>query len=152
MENDYNNPRQGAGGHPYNDRNRESKTIPVVEEQLHVDKKVVETGKVHIAKKVVENETSIALPLTSESYNIERVPVNQVVDQPPQAVRYEGDTMIIPVLREVLVVQKRYEVLEEIRITRQVTQEQHTENVTLLKEEVQVNRQRTGDDNFGSRT
>ena len=112
-------------------------TIPVIEEQLRVDKKVVETGKVHVSKKVTEHETSVSVPLMEETYDVERVPVNQVVETPPPPVRYEGDTMIIPVMREVLVVQKHYEIVEEIRLTKQINRQQHTEQVTLKKEEVQ---------------
>ena len=142
MEKDY-SARPGDSGRPYNEK---SQTIPVVEEQLRVDKKVVESGKVHLSKKVVENETSVTLPLTEETYDIERVPVNKVVDEPPQAMRYEGNTTIIPVVREVLVVQKRYEIVEEIRLTKNVTQEQHTEQVTLRKEQVDIDRQGSDDD------
>ena len=139
MEKDYAS-LPGDSNRPSNEE--KAQTIPVIEEQLRADKKVVETGKVHISKKVVENQTSVTLPLIEESYSVERVPVNQVVDEPPQALRYEGDTMIIPVMREILVVQKRYEILEEIRLTKKVTQEQHTEQVTLLKEEVDVDHRR----------
>ena len=79
-----------------------------------------------------------------EQYDVERVPVNQVVDTPPPAMRYEGDTTIIPVLREVLVVQKRYEITEEIRITRRRTENTETQNISLRKENVHI--ERTGTD------
>ena len=124
----------GAGG------NTASTVIPVIEEQLRVDKKFVETGKVHISKKVSELQTSVSLPLTHEEYDVERVPVNRVVDTPPPAVSYEGDTMIVPVLREVLVVQKKYEIVEEVRLTKKTFTRQETQPVTLLKEEVAVER------------
>jgi uncharacterized protein (TIGR02271 family) len=140
MENDY-TVVPGDGSRPNSEEN--AQRIPVIEEQLRVEKKVVETGKVHISKKVVENETAVTVPLTEESYHVERVPVNRVVDEAPQAVRYEGDTMIIPVMREVLVVQKRYEIVEEIRLTKKVTQEEHTEQVTLLREQVDIDHSRT---------
>lgn len=142
MEKDY-SARPGESGRPYNEK---SQTIPVVEEQLRVDKKVVESGKVHLSKRVVEDETSVTLPLTEESYDVERVPVNQVVDEPPQAMRHEGNTTIIPVVREVLVVQKRYEIVEEIRLTKNIKQEQHTEQVTLRKEQVDIDRQQDDED------
>src|SRR6476661_6041401 len=87
--------------------------IPVLQEQVTVGKRLVETGKVHISKKVTEDQTTVSIPLMQEAYDVERVPVNQVVDTPPPALRYEGETAIIPVLREVLVVQKRYEITEE---------------------------------------
>lgn len=116
------------------------RVIPVVEEQVTVSKQVIETGKVLISKKVSEQQTSVSLPLMREQYDVERVPVNEVVDTPPPAMRYEGDTTIIPVLREVMVVQKRYEILEEIRITKRKTESIDTQQVSLRKEEVNIER------------
>ena len=121
----------------------DTRIIPVVEEQLHIGKQVVETGKVRISKKVTEQPTPVSIPLVREQYDIERVAVNQVVDTPPPAMRYEGDTTIIPVLREVMVVQKRYEIMEEIRITKRKTESTDTQQVMLRKEEVNIERSNT---------
>lgn len=117
-----------------------TRIIPVIQEQVTVGKRLVETGKVRISKKVTEDQTSVSIPLMREEYNVERVPVNQMVDTPPPAMRYEGDTAIIPVLREVLVVQKRYEITEEIRITKRRTETTDTQQVNLRKEEVHIER------------
>lgn len=102
----------------------------------------METGKVRIHKTVSEENTVVNLPVINESYHIERVAVNQVQDTPPPSVRYEGDVMIIPVTREFTVVQKRYEIVEELRITRQVTETPMMQEISLLKESVQVERTR----------
>ena len=117
-----------------------ARVIPVMQEQVTVGKRMVETGKLRISKKVTEDQTSVSIPLVQEQYDVERVPVNQVVDTPPAAMRYEGDTTIIPVLREVLVVQKRYEIIEEIRITKHRSENTETQNVTLRKEDVHIER------------
>jgi uncharacterized protein (TIGR02271 family) len=121
----------------------DTRIIPVVEEQLHIGKQVVETGKVRISKKVTEQPTPVSIPLVREQYDIERVAINQVVDTPPPAMRYEGDTTIIPVLREVMVVQKRYEIMEEIRITKRKTESTDTQQVVLRKEEINIERTST---------
>ena len=118
----------------------ETRIIPVVEEKVSVSKRLVETGKVRISKKVTEQQTPVSIPLLREQYDIERVPVNQVVDTPPPAMRYEGETTIIPVLREVMVVQKRFEIMEEIRITKRKTESTDTQQVVLRKEEVHIER------------
>lgn len=120
-----------------------TRVIPVMQEQVTVGKRTVETGKLRISKKVTEDQTSVSIPLVHEQYDVERVPVNQVVDTPPPAMRYEGDTTIIPVLREVLVVQKRYEITEEIRITKRRTENTETQNISLRKEDVQIERSGT---------
>ncbi len=77
--------------------------IPVIEERLIVDKQAIETGRVRIAKKIHETEETVNIPLARDEVNVERVAINQIVDI-PSPVRHEGDTMIIPVVEEILVV------------------------------------------------
>jgi stress response protein YsnF len=48
--------------------------------------------------------------------------------------------MIIPVLKEITVVQKKYEVVEELRITRRVTETPMVQEITLRKEHIHVER------------
>jgi hypothetical protein len=49
-------------------------------------------------------------------FNVRRVTVNRVIDEPAKP-RQEGDTMIYPVMEEVLVVQKKLVLKEEIYVT-----------------------------------
>lgn len=125
---------------------QQTQSIPVMAEFATIHKEVVETGKVNIRKKVIEETAVVNLPILNESYDIERVPVNQVRDTPPPSVRYEGDVMIIPVTKEFTVVQKRYEVIEELRITRKVTETPIVQEITLLKEQITVERRRSNDE------
>jgi uncharacterized protein (TIGR02271 family) len=113
--------------------------IPVMEEELRVGKRVVETGRVRVTKTVHEREEVVDEPLLREEYDVERVPVDAFVDA-PVGPRYEGETLVVPVLEEVLVVEKRLVVREELRITRRRTEEHRPQRVTLLSEEVSVER------------
>ena len=125
--------------HP--DAGAKPQVISVVHEYATVQKEMVETGKVRIRKTVTEEKASVNLPIVNESYHIERVPgTGQVLDTPPAAFRYEGDVMVIPVLKEITVVQKKYEVVEELRITRQVTETPMVQEISLLKEHIHVER------------
>lgn len=117
----------------------EAAVVPVVEEELRVGKRVVETGRVRVTKNVSEREELLDEPLVREEYDVERVPVNIYVDE-PVGPRHEGDTLIVPVLEEVLVVEKRLLVREELRITRRQTEGRETRRVTLLSEEISVER------------
>jgi stress response protein YsnF len=54
--------------------------------------------------------------------------------------RYEGDTLIIPVIEEVLVVEKKLLLKEEVHITKYVGETQQEKTVTLRSEEVSVER------------
>lgn len=118
--------------------NSEEMRIPVIEESIRVEKKWVETGKVHISKKVSEHTETIDIPLRHEEVIIERVEINEFIDSAPPAVRYEGETMIIPVLKEVLV--KRVMLVEEIRVSRKEVETFAQEEVSLKKEEIHVNK------------
>ena len=127
-------------------KNTETTVIPVVHEKAIITKKTVDTAKVFVRKRVTEEETTLNIPLIHEGFTIEHVPVNQIVATPP-AVRQEGDTTIIPVLREVLVVEKRYELVEEVHVTKKKTVVPHVQEITLRKEVVEVERKPLQDGN-----
>jgi uncharacterized protein (TIGR02271 family) len=113
--------------------------IPVLAEELEVEKRRVAHGGVRVQKKVHEREVVIDEPLFEEDIQIERVAVNEFVDEPPLA-RREGDTLVIPLLEEVTVVEKRLMVREELRITKERKNVRHPERVTLRSEEAVVER------------
>ena len=141
MDKKHDIPRQNRLRQPEDKRVNEKgeQIISVVHEQATIHKEVVETGKVHIRKRVTEEIVSVNLPIINESYRVEHVPVEKkILDTPPPAVRYEGDKMIIPVLREITVVQKKYEVIEELQIIKQSIETPLVQEITLLKEHVHV--------------
>ena len=113
--------------------------LPVLAEVLDVQTRRVETGRVRLHKTVHTREVCADEPLLREEVVIERVPVNRVVEG-PIPVRYEGDTMIVSVLEEVLVVDTRLLLKEEVRITTRRTERHAPERVTLRREDVTVER------------
>jgi len=113
--------------------------LPVIEETLTVDMRPVETGRVRVRKVVTEREELLDLPLRREEVIIQRVPINRVVEG-PLPVRYEGDTMIISLLEEVLVVDTRLLLTEEVHITTRRTETHTPERVTLRHEDVTIER------------
>jgi uncharacterized protein (TIGR02271 family) len=118
--------------------------ISLVEERLNIDIQKIETGKVQVHKKIVSEEISQQVPVTHEEIEVTHKAINQYVDAAP-AIRFEGDTTIISVVKEVLVIEKKLMLVEEIRLSKkQITT---TTNVTevVRKEEIEINR-------IGSRT
>jgi uncharacterized protein (TIGR02271 family) len=113
--------------------------VPVVEEQLLLGKRAVETGRIRVKKRVIEEQQAFDQPLNREEIAVERVTVERFVDG-PVADRQEGDTLVLPVLEEVLVIEKRLMVREEVRITRKVRAVQERQEVTLRREEVEIER------------
>ncbi|HYD94794.1 MAG TPA: YsnF/AvaK domain-containing protein [Noviherbaspirillum sp.] len=117
-------------------------TFPVMEEQVHVSKRVIDTGRgVRIHKTVSEREEVLDQPLSRDRLEVEHVAVGRVVSESdvPQ-LRYEGETLVVPVLEEVLVVQKQLLLREEVRITRYREEVRMPETVMLRSEQVQVER------------
>jgi stress response protein YsnF len=92
-----------------------------------------------VEKQAVEHDERVSMPLTRERAEVKRVIIDRPVDG-PLPVRREGDTIIMPVVEEVAVVEKRMVLKEEIHVTRRRTTEQHDETVTLLREEADVRR------------
>jgi uncharacterized protein (TIGR02271 family) len=113
--------------------------LPVMVEELDVRTRRVETGRVRLHKAVHTRELLVDEPLLREEVVIERVPVNRVVEG-PIPVRYEGDTMIVSVLEEVLVVETRLLLKEEVHITTRRTERHAPERVTLRHEDVTIER------------
>ena len=113
--------------------------VPVLVEELEVQKRLVETGKVRITKVVHERETLVDEPLFQDKIAITRVPIQRVVDG-PVPVREENGTTIISIVEEVLVVEKRLMLREEIHIRQQRIETHQPQRVTLRSEEVQVER------------
>jgi len=113
--------------------------IPVVSEEVAIGKREVEAGRVRITKLVHEEQQTVDQPVFSEEVVVERVAVNRVVDGPVE-VRHEGDTMIVPLLEEVLVVEKRLMLREEVRISKRRNETHRPQTVTLRKEDVKVER------------
>jgi uncharacterized protein (TIGR02271 family) len=117
----------------------EETVIPVVEEEAHLEKRLVERNRTRITKQVHTEEETIETPLRQERVQVERVPVERIIDSPLTS-HYDGDTLVIPVMEEVLIIEKKLFLKEEVRVTKYVGEIEHQETVTLRKEAVTVER------------
>jgi len=122
----------------------ETITIPVINQELLVSSKTVETGRVLISKKVFEEESVINSMIRSEEVIVEKKEINQYVDVAPEAVRQEGNVTIISVVKEVLVIEKRLLLVEELHITKHKKEEPVVISETVRKEEIHVLRSVSG--------
>ena len=113
--------------------------MPVIAEELEVQKRLVETGKVRITKVIHEREAVVGEPLYCEEVEVERVPIQRVVDS-PIPVRYEGDTVVVSILEEVLVIEKRLMLKEELHIRKRRVETHQPQQVTLRHEEARIER------------
>lgn len=119
--------------------NNDKMVIPVIEEEVTIEKHIVPTGKVNITKRVREQEEIVDVPTYKGEVNVNRVPVNTFVEKHPP-IRHEGDTMIIPIVQEQIVMVKKLLLVEELHVQNRVIESHYSQTVTLLKEEVEVTR------------
>ena len=96
---------------------QEVAAIPLVEERVSVGKRQVESGRLRVSISVDEREELVPVTLAHDEVEVERIPKNLPLSQIP-SVRLEGNTTIIPVVEEVVVVEKRLVLVEEIHVRR----------------------------------
>jgi len=125
-----------------------SEALPVIEEELHVDKRQVESGRVRVRTITRQHEELVAQDLARDSVEVERVPIDREVDVVPE-LRQEGDVTIVPIVEEVLVLEKRLVLKEEVHIRRSRSVEHVETPVVLRRQEVVVERL-DADDNTAS--
>ena len=125
-------------------KQRVEQVIPLAREELEVEKRTVERGRVRLRKSVHSEEQLVEQPLQRDDVTVERVAVNREIDAAPQP-RYERDALVIPVVEEVLVTRKQLVLKEEIYIRRRCVESVHQERVTLRSEDVEVERQASDD-------
>ena len=131
----FNQPNPAVTDAPTNERGEI--VVPLIAEEISISKKVVETGGIRVHKTVSETVQQINEPIIREHLDVERVEINQFVETAP-AIRYEGDVMIVPVLEEVVVTQKRLLLREEVRFTKRREEIANVQEVTLRREEINL--------------
>ena len=93
----------------------EELVLALAEETLRVDRRVVETGRVRISLHTDTVEELLRETLRTRRAEVEHVPIGRHVDAVPP-VREENGATVIPVVEEVLVVEKRLFLREEIHL------------------------------------
>lgn len=113
--------------------------VPLHAEEISVGKRRVVTGRVKVATVTRQHEQLVDELLASEHVEIERTAIGKQVDTPP-VVREDGDTLVIPIIEEVVVVERRLLLKEEVRIRRVRETQRHQERVILRKQEAVITR------------
>jgi stress response protein YsnF len=116
-------------------------TVPLLEERASVDKRTVTTGKVRVVTHTETVEELVRAVLEGEEADVMTVEVDQTVSGPAPRIRTENGVTIIPVLEEVLVVEKRLVLKREIHIRMRPTSETIEIPVKLRKQQANVERQ-----------
>lgn len=113
--------------------------VPVIDERIVVGKREVETGRIRVQSVVDERATVVRGTLLRGHVEVERIAIGEeVLAVPP--VRDEGDTIVVPVVREELVVIKRLILVEEVHLRRVATSEDYAETVVVRSQRAVIER------------
>ena len=113
--------------------------LPVVEEVLAVGRRSTPTGRVRVTTRTEEQPVVVRENLVRGTVEVERRAIGEeVLTVPP--VRDEGDTIVVPVVREELVVTKRLILVEEVRLRRVASTEEFTQTVMLRRQHPVIER------------
>ena len=113
--------------------------IQLLEEELSVTKRQVVAGKLRVSTRTLTHDEVAETTLERDVLDVTRVPVGQFVDVAP-LVRTEGDTTIVPIIEERLVMVKQLYLKEELHIRHSVEQETFQETVPLRSQHAVVER------------
>ena len=113
--------------------------VPIVAESLALSKRTLDRGAVRVHMTVGEREVVVDEPTAEDRVTVERVAINQPIDKPVRP-RVEGDTTIIPVMKEVLLVRKQLMLIEEVRLTKTCIEVRQPQTVVLRTEEARIER------------
>ena len=113
------------------------KTIPVIEENVNIGKREVESGGVRLRSRIVERPVEENLRLREERVFVERVPVNRPATDADFDTFREGEIELTET-SEVPIVNKEARVVEEVRLNKEVTERDETVRDTVRKTDVDV--------------
>jgi uncharacterized protein (TIGR02271 family) len=113
--------------------------FPLYAEDLTLSKRQVAGDKVQVSTVTREDSTFVDETLNHERVQIDRIPIGRQVDAVPP-VRQEGDTTILSVVEESIVIERRLILKEEVHIRRIHVSERHQEAVILRKQEAVITR------------
>jgi len=111
--------------------------IPIIEEELAATVRPTEAGAVRIAKRVVEEDRVLEVPVTDERVRVER----RIVDRPVEAAdaqAFEEIVIDVPLTAEQVELRKQGRVTEEVVVRKEAVQRTEQVRGTVRREEVVV--------------
>ena len=117
-------------------------TLPLIAETARIDKRAVETGRVRVSTRTETTDQVLRETLRSDLVGVTRVPINRTLaeGETPPVVREENGVTIIPVLEEILVVEKRLVLKEEVHVRQTTAGEDVEMPVTLRRQHAVIER------------
>lgn len=117
--------------------------LPLVEEVLRLGKRRVETGRVRISVSTTTDERLVRETLRSKRADVEHVQINRdlLEGEAAPVARWEDDgTVVVPVVEEVLIIERHLVLREEVRLRLVAVDEVIEQPVTLRRQQATVER------------
>jgi len=122
------------------ERAEEAARLSLHEEQVEATTHTEQVGEVRIHKDVVTEERQISVPVKREVVTVERVPVaaQRAWSDAGAGKEFQEESIVIPIREEVVDIQKRSVVTEEIVVTRATEKTEAPVSTTIRREVAEV--------------
>jgi len=131
--------RYEAGGGSEHEESEDTRTAPVVQEELKVGKRTT-GGNVRARTVVTERPEERTVRLRQEEVDVERQPVDRKLSEDEKGEAFKETTVEMPETREEAVVGKEARVVEEVKLRKQAEEREETVRDTVRRSDVKVER------------
>ena len=118
----------------------QAETIELLEEVATVGVREISTGRVRVETHVEHVDELARAILQSDVVEVTRVPVGREISGDVPQIRVDGDLTIIPIFEEIMVVEKRLVLKEEIHVRKKRTTKNIEVPLTLRRETADIHR------------
>jgi stress response protein YsnF len=115
------------------------RSIPVVEEELNVGKREIETGRVRVRSRIIEKPVEQTLRLREERVRVERTPADRPATESDFAA--EDNEIEVRTTAEIPVVTKEARVVEEVRLEKDVREREEIVRDKIRRKDVEIDEQ-----------
>jgi stress response protein YsnF len=113
------------------------RSVPVIEEELQVGKREVETGGMRVRSRIIERPVEENLRLRQERVRVDRTPANRPATESDLSTFKEGEIEVRERSEEP-VVNKEARVVEEVNVRKEVDERDEKVRDTVRKSDVEV--------------
>jgi uncharacterized protein (TIGR02271 family) len=119
-------------------RSEQQESVPVIEEELEVNKRKVATGGVRVTSQVVEKPVKETVHLREEHVEAERRPADRVLSEDEADKAFQDRTVEMTETTEEVEVGKEARVVEEVALRKRTEEHEETVRDTVRRTEVEV--------------
>jgi stress response protein YsnF len=123
-------------------------SIPVVEEELNVGKREIETGRVRVRSRIIEKPVEQTLRLREERVRVERTPADRPATESDFAA--QDNEIEVRTTAEIPVVTKEARVVEEVRLEKDVREREEIVRDKIRRKDVEIDEQSDTDSDIDS--